>query len=75
MVKCDVPRRLWDYGLKYEADILSRIPRGQHSRPGLEILTGNSVDISEWIDFLFYDLVWYHDQRKPDTSEEPRKLG
>ena len=75
MVKCDVPRRLWDYGLKYEAEILSRIPRGQHSRPGLEILTGNSVDISEWIDFLFYDLVWYHDQPKPDASEEPRKLG
>ena len=75
MVERDIPQRLWDYGLKYEAEILSRIPRGQYSRPGLEILTGNSVDISEWIDFQFYDLVWYHDQPKPDTSEEPRKLG
>ena len=33
------------------------------------------MDISEWIDFQFYDLVWYHDQPKPDTAEEPRKLG
>ena len=57
MVERDVPQRLWDYGLKYEAEILSRIPRVQHSRPGLEILAGNSVDISKWIDFQFYDLV------------------
>ena len=75
MVEHDVPRRLLDCGLKYEAEILSSIPRGQHSRLGLKILTGNSVDISEWIDFQFYDLVWYHDQPKPDASEEPRKLG
>jgi hypothetical protein len=28
MVRKKVPRRLWDYGLIYEAGILNRIPRG-----------------------------------------------
>ena len=28
---------------------------------GLERLTGDTIDISEWIDFEFYDLVWYWD--------------
>ncbi len=47
--------RLWDYGLVYETNILNRIPRGQQQRTGIEIATGKTPDISEWIDFQFYD--------------------
>ena len=39
MVRKKVPRRLWDYGLIYEAGILNRIPRGNSGRTGLEIVT------------------------------------
>ena len=27
------------------------------------------------MDFAFYDMVWYHDQPKPDLTEKSRKLG
>jgi hypothetical protein len=44
---------------------------------GYEEVTGETPDISEWIDFDFYDLIWYHDP--PDlmakTTKEVRKLG
>jgi hypothetical protein len=51
MVRKKVPKRLWDYGLIYESGILNRIPRGNNGRTGLEIVTGETPDISEWIDF------------------------
>ena len=75
MIGHKVPNRLWDYGLVYEAEILSRLSRGQDDRTGIERLTGDTPDISEWMDFGFYDIVWYHDQPKPDLTDESRKLG
>ena len=76
MIEKHVPRRLWDYGLVYEAEILSRISRGPGRRPGLEQITGKTIDISEYTDFTFYDLVWYYTGvRKLDTTEDPRALG
>ena len=27
------------------------------------------------MDFAFYDMVWYHDQPKPDVTDKSRKLG
>ncbi|KAI2498914.1 Reverse transcriptase (RNA-dependent DNA polymerase) [Fragilaria crotonensis] len=58
MLKCKVPPRLWDYGLIYEANILNRLPRGREQcTAGIEMVTGETPDISEWIDFEFYDRV------------------
>jgi hypothetical protein len=70
MVNRSVPNRLWDYGLVYESEIMSRTARGPEGRTGVERLTGDSVDISEWLDFEFYDLVWYW--HAPDTEENPQ---
>ena len=75
MAKKKVPSRLWDYGLVYEANILNRIPRGSQQRTGLEIVTGDTPDISEWIDFEFYDRVWYYDSKKMDTADTGRRLA
>ena len=56
MLKGKVLPRLWDYGLVYETNILHRmIPRGQHQRTGIEIVTDEAPDISEWTDFEFCD--------------------
>ena len=41
-------------------------------RTPLEVLTGDTPDISEWIEFKFYDRVWYWDNQY-DLSEP--KLG
>jgi hypothetical protein len=73
MVVRSIPTRLWDYGLEYIAEIMSRTARGKEGRTGVERLTGNSVDISERLDFEFYDIVWYWDG--PNRTDENPKLG
>ena len=75
MVKKKVPRRLWDYGLVYEAEIMSRVSRGPDGRTGIEEITGDTPDISEWLDFDFYDLVWYWDAPHLALTEENPKMG
>jgi hypothetical protein len=75
MLKKKVPTRLWDYGLVYESNILNRIPRGPQQRTGLEIVTGETPDISEWIDFEFYDRVWFYDRKKMEMDDTGRKLA
>ena len=55
-----VPSRLWCYGLVYEAEIMFRYLQTGQERTGWEQLTRQTPDISEWIDFTFYDLVWCH---------------
>ena len=70
MATKNIPRRLWDYGLIYESEIMSRTAKGDDKRTGLERVTGDTPDISEWLDFEFYDPVWYWDH--PDGLENPR---
>ena len=67
--------RLWDYGLVYISEMQSILARGVDQRPGLEKLTGKTIDTSEWIDFDVYDRVWYWDQNKMDTTGEQAKIG
>ena len=57
MIERKVPKRLWDYRLVYMAEILLITARGLNQRPGLEEITGQTIDISEWLDFEFYDPV------------------
>jgi hypothetical protein len=71
----NVPPRLWDYGLVYIAEIQSLLARGRDQRPGIERVMGHTVDISEWLDFDFYDRVWYWDQRKMDMTDEQARVG
>ena len=73
--KRKVTPRLLDYGLVHETNILNRIPRGQQQRTGIEIVTGETPDISEWIDFEFYDRVWYYDQKKIEINGSGRRLA
>ena len=76
MQKKKVPRRLWDYGLVYEGELLSRMSRGDDGRSGYEQVTGNTPDISEWLDFEFYDLVWWIDRpNKPNVTDETKRLA
>ena len=61
MVRQRVPRRPWNYGLRRVCDIQNRTAnssRGLGGKCPLEKMTGESVDISEYLDFGFYDRVW-----------------
>ena len=59
MATNNCPFRVWDFALVYKAEILSMITRGNDLVPGLEMITGETVDITEYLDFAFWDLVWF----------------
>jgi len=58
-----IPKALWDYALTYECDIISRTHNEIGSGCGLEKLTGDAIDISEFIDFELYDPVYHWDEQ------------
>jgi hypothetical protein len=59
MTKKNVPRRLWDYRISWvcETGNVSTVnsSRYAHQRTPLEIITGETPDISEYVDFGIYD--------------------
>ena len=66
-----VPKRCWDFGLVWETEIYSRTA-GKDGRTAMERITGDTPDISEWLEFEFYDICWYWDNQQ--DSNEP-KIG
>ena len=54
MLKKKIPHRLWDYGLKWVADIMQRTSGSAgslHYCTSLEEVTVETTDISEYLDF------------------------
>jgi len=68
-----VPNRLWDYALVHFARVLSLTVRGDDEFTPVEEITGDTPDISEYIDFQFYDWVWFVDN--PHNKEEGPKIA
>ena len=69
-----VPRRLWDYGLKWVFEVCVRTSSDATDLKGqtpLEQITRDTVDISKYLDFDFYDWCWYH----KNAGLGPTKLG
>ena len=64
----NVPDLIWDFSVVTESEIMSRISI-EGRRSGLELITGDSVDIQGSIDFEFYDLIWYQDN--PEAIGNP----
>ena len=78
MVRKRVPRKFWDYGARWTCETMQRT----YSRDGrldasvpLEDITGETVDISEYLDFGFYDRVWYHANAGLGEKQLGRWLG
>ena len=62
MTKRDVPERLWDFGLIWVCEtgnITASSSKYAGGRTSLELITGETPDISEYLDFGFYDWVIY----------------
>ena len=74
MMKMNVPKRLWDFGLVWVSETgnlsvsSSKYAKG---RTSLEYITGETPDISEYLDFIFYDWVVY----KPNAGLGDESLG
>jgi hypothetical protein len=58
----NIPRRLWSYLVLYEVGVMNFTVRGRTERTPYERVTGDTPDISEYVDFEFYDNVWWYDQ-------------
>jgi hypothetical protein len=67
-----IPTRLWDYAMVHITKLMNMTARGRNGRMGHEEITGDTPDISEYVDFDFYDWVWYWDT--PDKENSP-KIG
>jgi len=66
---------VWDHHIVWEAQIYSRTVLKNHSTP-LEVLTGDTIDILEWVELEFYDLVVYwHDRDDEFWQSIGRWLG
>ena len=59
-----VPNDFWDYGLKWVSETMSLTHTSAGSINGqipLTQVSGETPDISEYLDFGFYDEVWFKD--------------
>ena len=78
MLKKEVPKRLWDYGIKWVCEVMQRTAStsGDLSRrTALEQLTGETPKISKYLDFTFYDWFWYNDNARLGETKFGRWLG
>ena len=68
--------RLWDYGYTHLAKIDSLTASTSTGRTPYEEVTHETPDISEYLDFDFYDAVWYWDTvGDPDNPKVGRWVG
>jgi hypothetical protein len=73
-----VPARLWCYGIQWTCDIMQRTVSSSmyaNGRTPIELLTGETPDISEFLDFGFYDWVWYKENAGLGETVLGRWLG
>jgi hypothetical protein len=71
----NVPKWLWCFGLEHQALLMHFILRGQNDRMGYKMIMGRTPDISEYLDFDFFDLVRYWRLPHPSISEHDRELA
>ena len=77
MLRKKVPLRYWCYAMEYYCDLSSVMVPGMYrnkGRTGHEIVFGNTPDISEYVEFEFYDYCWYWDTPQ-DFPHEKKQLG
>jgi hypothetical protein len=68
---------LWDYCTIYQCELCNLIAHPLYQLNGrtpYELVVGRTPDISEYLDFSWYDNVWYYDQDAPFPTER-RKLA
>ena len=76
--KLNIPDRLWDFGMAYIAEtgnVIATSSRYAKGRTPLEMITGETPDISEYLDFGFYDWVTFRQNAGLGPLELGRWLG
>jgi hypothetical protein len=80
MSRTNTPKCLWDYCASYVADITCLTANDiyvLHGRTPHEMVTGNTPDITEYVEFSWYQpIIYYEDLLFPDTKRKiARWLG
>ena len=78
MIRKRVPEPLWDYGVRWVSETSSLTHTSAGGLNGcipITQVTGETADISEYLDFGFYDEVWYKDNAGLSPYEPGRWLG
>jgi hypothetical protein len=76
MSRYNAPRHLWDFCGCYVAEIrcLTAQPLySLHGRTAYEMVTGDTPDISEYMEFAWYQPIWYYESSA--FPEERRLIG
>ncbi len=74
MTRSATPLTLWDFCCQYVVELRNRIARPLpqlHGRTPYELLTGNTPDVSEFLEFHWFQLVWYYE---PSVFPEQNRL-
>lgn len=78
MIRKRVPQEFWDYGCRWvsETSSLTHTSAGDlNGNIPITNVTGETPDISEYLDFGFYDEVWWKDNAGLSPDEPGRWLG
>ena len=78
VIKFGIPMRLWDFVLDYVVDIMNvtvNYSKYADGRVPLEIITGITPDITEYLDFTIYCWVYYRTDGGLGTNSIGRWLG
>jgi hypothetical protein len=78
MIRKRVPRKLWDYGVRWTTQVMQRTSTqagGLRGACPLQDVTGETPDISEYLDFGFYDHVSYKENAGLGDTAIGRWLG
>ena len=76
--RTNCPRGLWNYGLPHFAKLMQLTASNAADLDGrtpLGALTGETPDISQNLDFAWYDWVWYKENAGLDVPKLGRFLG
>ena len=67
-IKKNIPPRLWSYQQRYECGLLTMTARLKDGCSAHEMVTCDTPNISEYVDFGFYDPIWFWDKPKDDGN-------
>ena len=78
MRRTNTPIVLWDYCIEYNSELRSVTAARNIELEGripFEKVMGYTPDISELLEFNWYDWVWYYEPTKPERAQLGRCLG
>ena len=71
-----MPNQPWEFGIKHQTEAIQFSSRGRLNKStASKAVTGKTPDISEYLDFDFYNLVWYFTGVHPSISGNNCLLG